>query len=116
MPARSMIRREGRSAPPGRRAARRAGWAPLGALGDLDDPPEGGGIANGEVGQHLAVDLDIRLLQALDEPSVGDTVQAGGRVDPDDPQRAHLALALLAVAGRIRERVKECLAGRLDEP
>src|SRR5205823_4909211 len=34
----------------------------------------------------------------------------------DDPQATHLALALLAVAGRIRERVEERFACRFDEP
>ena len=38
------------------------------------------------------------------------------RVDPDDPQAAEVALALLAVAGRVGERVEQGLARRLDQP
>ena len=45
-----------------------------GALGELDDPPEGGRVADREVGQDLAVDLDVGLLQAVDELAVGEAV------------------------------------------
>ena len=48
--------------------------------------------------------------------AVGEAVLAGRRVDPDDPQLAHLALALLAVAGRVGQRVEERLARGLDQP
>ena len=60
--------------------------------------------------------LDVGPLEAADELAVGEPVLAGRRVDPDDPQLAHLALALLAVAGRVGERVQQRLAGRLDQP
>ena len=87
----------------------------LGASGDLGDPAEGRGVADGEVGEDLAVEVDVGLPEAGDEPAVGDPVQAGGRVDPDDPQLAHVALALLPVARRVGERVELRLAGPLDE-
>ena len=35
-----------------------------GALGELDDAPEGRAVADGQVGQDLAVDLDVGLLEA----------------------------------------------------
>ena len=57
----------------------------------------------------------VGLLEAADELAVGEAVLAGRRVDADDPQLAHLALALLAVAGRVGERVEQGLAGRLDQ-
>ena len=85
------------------------------ALGQLDDATERAAVADREVGQDLAVDLDLRLLEPGDELPVGQPVLAGGRVDPDDPQLAHLALALLAVAGRVGERVQQRLAGGLDQ-
>src|SRR5829696_7083140 len=74
-----------------------------GAAGDLDDAAEGRGIADRDVGEGLAVQVHVGLLQA------------GGRVDPGDPQLAHVALALLAVPGRVGERVELRLPGALDE-
>ena len=62
------------------------------------------------------IQLDLGLAQALHEAAVGEAVLTGGRVDPDDPQLAHLALALLAVAGSVGERVEERFARRLDQP
>ena len=47
--------------------------------------------------------------------AVGHAVLAGSRVDPDDPQLAHLALALLAVTRRVGKRVEQRLAGGLDQ-
>ena len=55
-------------------------------LGELDDLPEGRGVADGEVGQDLAIDLDVGLLEAGDELAVGQAVLARRGVDPDDPQ------------------------------
>ena len=48
-----------------------------GALGELDDPPEGGRVANRQVGQDLAVDLHVGLLEAVDELAVGEAVLRG---------------------------------------
>src|SRR5688572_16323826 len=85
------------------------------ALGQLHDATECPAVADREVGQDLAVDLDLRLLETGDELPVRQPVLAGGRIDPDDPQLAHLALSLLAVAGRVGERVQQRLAGGLDQ-
>src|SRR5262249_25414627 len=74
------------------------------------------GVADREVRQDLPVNLDVCLLQALDEPAVGPALTPDGRVDADDPQAAELALALLAVARRVGERVEEGLLRRLDQP
>src|SRR4029077_20880651 len=85
------------------------------AFGELGDLPKGRRIPDGQVGQDLAVDLDVGLLETGDEGAVGDAVLAGCRVDPDDPQLAHLALALFAVARRVGHRVEKRLARRLDQ-
>src|SRR6185369_12101583 len=93
---------------------RSVAWS--GALHGLDDLRKRRGVADGDVGERLAVELDLGLLQAGDERAVGHAVLAGRRVDPDDPQLAHLALALLAVAGRVGHRVEVRLARCLDQP
>ena len=46
-----------------RRGSRVSRWLPLsGALRGLDDPRKRGGVAHGDVGQDLAVELDLGLL------------------------------------------------------
>jgi len=61
--------------PGGRRRAGRRLAAKRG-LGHLDHLAEGGGIANGEVGQHLAIDLHARGLQAGNEAAIREAVLA----------------------------------------
>src|SRR5436305_14056953 len=53
-------------------------------------------ILQGDIGEHLAVELDACSLQSVDEVAVGQAVQAGGGADADDPDGAELALLLLA--------------------
>ena len=54
------------------------------------------GIVDRQVRQDLAVDLDARELQAVDEAAVGQTVGTNRRVDARDPQLAEVALAQTA--------------------
>ena len=51
----------------------------------------------GDVGEHLAVDLDAGLLQPVDQTAVGQTVVTRGGVDTGDPERAEFALFLTTV-------------------
>ena len=62
---------------------------PLSGPGGLvDERLEACGVLDGEIGQHLAVDLDAGLVEAVDKSAVGQPVLAHGRVDALDPQRA----------------------------
>ena len=61
----------------------------------LADGAEAFGVVNGDVGKDLAVYLDVRLVQAIDQAAVGQTVQARGSIDARNPQSAELAFALL---------------------
>src|SRR5690606_19299061 len=56
-----------------------------------------GRVVHGDVRQHLAVQGDARLAQAVHETAVAQAVDAGRGVDAGDPQRAEIALLLLAV-------------------
>ncbi len=51
---------------------------------------------DGEVGKHLAVDLDPGLREPADKSAVGQTVLAAAGIDALDPERAEIALLLLA--------------------
>ena len=81
--------------------------AVFGLFGDL---PECIGIDHGDLGENLAVELDPRLATARDELVVRQPA-ARGCVDPDDPQAPHVALARLAVAVGVLERMLDLLRG-----
>ena len=66
---------------------------------------------DGHVGQDLAVELHAGQAQAAHEHAVGQAVLASGGVDADDPELAHLALALLAVAEGVHQGAFGDLAG-----
>src|SRR5215475_2352054 len=95
------------------------GGAALGrqaGLGQVDQAGEGGRVADRELGEDLAVDLDARRLQALDEPVVGHAVLPGGSIDPGDPQLPEVTLARPAVAVGVVERVEHLLLGLAVQP
>ena len=58
----------------------------LGVLGDLDELGESRSVVHSQIGQHLAVEVDVGLLQTADELGVGHAVHAGSRVDTGNPQ------------------------------
>src|SRR5262245_26753148 len=72
-------------------------------LRNLGDRSESGSIAHREVSQHLAIDLDIRGLQTLDEPGIWNAVHSGGGIDADDPESAEISLPSLAVTVGVRQ-------------
>src|SRR6185437_8594705 len=75
---------------------------------------EGGGLVNGEVGKHLAVDLDTGAGEPADKSAIGDAMLAAGRVDALDPQGAEIALALLAADVVVLQRLVDRGVGRGD--
>src|ERR1043165_5795396 len=82
--------------------------------GLLDDRLEGGRLADGEIGQHLAVDRDAGLGEPVDEAAVGDAEGPHRGVEALDPQRAEGALAPLAVAEGVLVRLLDRLLGDAD--
>src|SRR5262249_8993549 len=80
-------------------------------LGLLGHGLEPGRIAHRQVGEHLAVELDLGLLAAGDELAVREPLLPGRRVDADDPERAHRALANLAITVGVDERAVDLLLG-----
>src|SRR6185369_16027826 len=66
-------------------------------------------IGDGDVGQYLAVQRDVRLLQAVDQARVRDAVHPRGRVDAGDPERAEVAAAHAPAPGRLHHRALDGL-------
>src|SRR5690349_23402419 len=85
-------------AAPGRLVRSAAGLGGRRLAGGIGKSAEGLGVAHGDVGQHLAVELDPGQLEAVDEGAVVHAVLARGGVDAGDPQAAEVALAVAAVA------------------
>src|SRR6476620_6383182 len=81
--------------------------------GGLGKSGEGLGIAHGDVGQDLAVELDAGQLQAVHELAVAEAVLAGRRVDARDPEAAEVALAVAPIAVRVGVRLHQRFLGAL---
>src|SRR5215472_1717499 len=106
------------SGPPPTSRGRRAEGPRLRRLvvpGHLDEPGERALVADRQVGQDLAIDLDARLAQAEHEPVVGQAALPRGRVDARDPEPAEVPLALAPVAERVRQRVQQRLVGGTEQ-
>src|SRR3954447_7139119 len=67
------------------------------------------GVAHGDVGEDLAVELDARLAQAVHELAVGEALAARRRVDARDPQAPEVALAVAPVAIRVGVGLEQLL-------
>ena len=64
----------------------------------LDDRSKSSLVEHSHVSQHLAVEFDRSLLQAVDEHAVGHVVLTHRRVDTRDPQCAEHTLLVAAIA------------------
>src|SRR6185503_2152962 len=62
-------------------------------------------VGDRQIGEHLAVDVDVRPLEPGHEHAVGHSELAYRRVDPRDPQGAEHALFLPAVAVGVLPRL-----------
>src|SRR5258707_7829510 len=67
-------------------------------LGFFGDRLERRRLVDGEIRQHLAVDRDARLGEAVDKDAVGHAERTDRGIDALDPERAERALLALAVA------------------
>src|SRR5262249_50853152 len=67
------------------------------------------GIAHGDVREHLPVQLDPALAKTGHELAVGETLPPGGRVDPNDPKAAEIALARPPVPVSVSLRLHDLL-------
>src|SRR5690606_20859891 len=72
-------------------------------------------VVDGDVRQHLAIQGDAGLHQAVDEAAVAHAVDAGRGVDARDPQGAELALLLLATDVGVLQRLRDRLLGDAED-
>src|ERR1700716_4552753 len=81
-------------------------------LGLFSDRLERRRLVDGEIRQHLAVDRDARLGEAVDKDAVGHAERTHGGVEALDPQCAEGTLLALAIAeGVLRGLLDRGLGG-----
>src|SRR5688572_24684607 len=68
-------------------------------------------VVHGDVRQHLAVEGDAGLQQAVHETAVAHAIDAGSRIDAGDPQRTEIALLLLATDVGVLQGLRDRLLG-----
>src|SRR6202035_3195335 len=81
--------------------------------GDLGETSERVGVADGDVREHLAVQLHAGQGESVHELGVAHTVDPGGRVDARDPQAPEVPLAVAPVAVGVRVGLEQRLLGAL---
>jgi hypothetical protein len=59
--------------------------------------------------QHLTVDFNAGLFQAIQKPGVGKALSPAGGTNPGNPQPPHITLSLTAVTISITQRLKHRL-------
>src|SRR6266852_2143135 len=85
------------------------------ATRDGDQFAEGLRVTDRQIREHLAIDVHAGQLEAVHELVVGHPLAACGRVDPGDPELAHVALPCPPVAVGVLERVEHRLVRRPEE-
>src|SRR5579863_636549 len=68
-------------------------------------------VVYGDVREHLAVDFNTGLGEAVDDAAVAQPVNTGGSVDTRDPQSAELTLFLPTIAIRVLASLDDRLFG-----
>lgn len=89
-----------------------AGWL-LGC--GLDHFGECGGIADGHLSQHLAVEANVSLLQAVGQLAVAEAALARGCVDASNPQTTEVTLTAAAIAVGIPQCLHDLLVSGAEQ-
>jgi hypothetical protein len=85
-----------------------------GGFGLLGDSAESFRIVNRDVGQHFAVDLHLGAIHSIDQAAVRKPVQTRSSINPGDPERPELALALPTIPIRVLARLDDSLLRGLE--
>src|SRR5262249_32413237 len=72
-------------------------------------------VENRHVGKHLAIDLDLGLLQACDERRIRQTLVTHRCIDARNPERTEHTLALPAVAIGVLTRLHDRFFGDAED-
>src|SRR5690606_9601532 len=86
-----------------------SGLEPSARGGRVHDGLEAARVAQREIREDLAVEADVRRLEAVHQLAVAQAEIARRRVDADDPQLAEVALLLAAVPPRVAPAVAHLL-------
>jgi hypothetical protein len=84
-------------------------------LSQISQPAERSAIPCGDVGQHLAIHLNVGLLQPVDKTTIAQAVQARCGVNAGDPKAAEIAFAVASIAKRIKEGFQHRFIGSAEE-
>ncbi len=83
-------------------------------LGLCDQHAERFGLGDREIAQHLAVNGNLSLAEAVDKSAIGQSVVADGSVDTLDPQGAEIALLDATIAVGVLAGLFDGLLGDTD--
>jgi hypothetical protein len=101
---------------PGRRRLGRLATGGDSGASHLDQGGKRTGVTNGQIGEHLSVDLDLGGPQPGDKPAVAHAVETRGGVDALNPELAKVTLTGPTVAVGVLERVENLLVGGAIAP
>jgi hypothetical protein len=90
------------------------GWQ--GLPGDSHHCGKRFGIAHGKISQDLAVDSHSGNRESLDQAVVWEAIQSAGSVDPLNPEPAHVAFTVTAIAIGILQRPHHRFVSALVQP
>ena len=78
-------------------------------FGLLDDRVKRNGIVDSELAEVLAVDDDVRLLQARDEAGVGEAERTASGINANDPKLTKLGISVSAMDVSIAISAVDCV-------
>src|SRR5690242_11579504 len=81
----------------------------------IDNLVEGRNIADSQISQHLAIQVDVGGLERVDERAVLHTSGARTRVDAGDPQLAQLTAALAAIPVAVPQALHHRFVGAAEQ-
>src|SRR5450631_4029967 len=73
----------------------------------FDQHPKGRLVVHRHLSKNLAINLNIGNMNRVHQIAVAHAIHAGGSIDARNPQAAHIALAIFAVAIHIRHRAHD---------
>jgi hypothetical protein len=64
----------------------------------FDDLAENGMISDGQIGEDLAINLDIGHAEGMHQTAIIQAMNASSGIDADNPQSAHIPLAIATIS------------------
>ena len=80
-------------------------------LQDFNYSSETQGLGDSQVSEHFSIQGYVRAIKVIDERRVRESIHSGGRIDPKNPQGAHLSTLHLPISVRILPRLHHSMLG-----